>query len=463
MSQHKLLLLFNALTGVEKREFSKYIVSPYFSQRDDVQRLWQYLVEGFGKSPRGFQREEAWAATYPDEAFDEGQLRFPMSWLTKAIEHFLSLRKLEQDGVEMSLQLAAVYREKKLEKPFRQVLRNAENQLVKQAGEQNFAYKKYRLAYENFAFLESQKRTEANNLQQVSEALDEHLLSAKLRQSCLLLSHQAVFQTDYDHSFLGLLLDYLPGTRFLENPSIAMYYHCYRALTEGDEAEFQKFYDLLTGQAGRFPQEEMGNLWLLAINFCIRRLNTGGRSYIERAFELYRRGIEQGLLLDGGTLGRFTYKNTVALGLTLGQFEWTENFIHEYRNRVEAAYRENFFRYNLARLHFSKKQFAPAMELLVQVDDSDLLLNLDSKVMLLKMYFELGELDALESLLAAMRTFIRRRKELGYHQRHYLGIVGFTQKLMGLPPNDSTARERLRSEIESAEGLPEKEWLLEQL
>ena len=460
MTQHKLLTLFNALTGVEKREFGKYIVSPYFNQREDVRLLWKYLLDGFGKSGRGFRREGAWAAVYPKKKYDEGQFRFPMSWLAKAIEHFLSIRKLEQDGVEMSLRLVATYREKKLEKPFRQILRSTEKLLAKQKGEQDFAHKKYRLAYENFAFLESQKRTKANSLQQVSEALDEHLLSAKLRQSCLLLAHQAVFQTDYDHSFLQHLLDFLPGSRFLENPGIAVYYHCYRALTEGDESEFRKFYELLTEVPDRFPLDEMGNLWLLAINFCIRRLNTGGRDYVERAFQLYRQGIEKKILLEDGTLGRFTYKNTVALGLKLGEFDWTENFIHQYRDRMDKAHRENFFRYNLARFHFSKKEFSPAMSLLVQVDDSDLLLNLDSKVMLLKMYYELGEFDALESLLTSMRTFIRRRKELGYHQKHYLGIVGFTHKLMALPPGDSAAKKRLRSEIERAEGLPEKEWLL---
>jgi hypothetical protein len=463
MRQHKFLLLFNALTGVEKREFSKFVESSYFNHREDVQRLWNYLIGDFTKSKRGFRKEEAWVAVYPGEPFDEGQFRFPMSWLTKAIEHFLSIRKLEQDEVEVSLRLAEAYREKKLEEPFRQVIQNTEKQLVNQKAEQNFAHKKYRLEYEHFAFLESQKRTKANNLQKVSEALDEYLLSAKLRQSCLLLAHQAVFQTEYDHSFLTAILDFLPGSRFLDKPNIAVYYHGYRALTENDETAFQKFYELLTASPHLFPFEEMGNLWLMALNFCIRRLNTGGPEYVEKAFELYRRGIEEKILLEGKTIGRFTYKNAVALGLRLGKFEWTENFIHTYREHLEKAHRENFFQYNLARLHFSKKEFQPAMSLLVQVDDSDLLLNLDAKVMLLKMYFELGEFDALESHLTAMRTFIRRRKELGYHQKHYLGIIVFTQKLMALPPGDKAAKERLRSEISDSEGISEKDWLLSQI
>ena len=48
MPENKLLTLFNALNGVEKRECANYLQSPYFNRRDDVWRLWQYLVERKG-------------------------------------------------------------------------------------------------------------------------------------------------------------------------------------------------------------------------------------------------------------------------------------------------------------------------------------------------------------------------------------------------------------------------------
>ncbi len=463
MFYHKLLLLFHHLTGVEKREFSRYIASDYFNKRDDLQVLWAYLLYEFAPAGHVFQKEKAFEAIFPGEPFDEAKLRYPMSWLVKSIEYFLAMRRFEKNETEQSLQLATACREKSLEKPFQQAIRQSGKLLETQVKDQEYHHARYRIELEKYAFSIAEKRTEANNLAEVGRSLDAYLLAAKLKQSCLQLAHQSVYQVDYDYSFLPGLLQFLEGSVYLEIPAIALYYHCYRAMTEGDEGHFRQFRGLLERHFGEFTKEEIKDLWLLAINFCIKRLNTGGRAYVQEAFGLYRTGIEQGILVEHGIVGRFAYKNTVALGLTLGQADWVHGFIEQYKDALEPAHRDNFYHYNLARYHFSEKQFGQAMELLVQVGDSDLLLNLDSKVMLLKMYYELGEFDALDSLLASLKTFIRRRKELGYQKAHYLGIVHFTQKLMGLPPNDRAAREHLRSEIEAAEGLPEKAWLLGQV
>jgi hypothetical protein len=463
MSQTKLLVLFNHLSGVEKREFSRYIASDYFNKRDDLQALWSYLLYEVGPAGGVFQKEKAFEAVFPGEPFDEAKLRYPMSWLVKSIEYFLAMRRFEKNESEQALHLANAFREKNLEKPFHHAIRQAENLLEEQVKDQEYHYARYRIELEKYAISIAEKRTVSNNLAEVGRSLDAFLLAAKLKQSCLQLAHQSVYQIDYDDTFLPGLLQFLQGSSFLEIPAIGLYYHCYLAMTKGDEGQFRQFRELLELHSGEFTKDEMRDLWLLAINFCIKRLNTGGRAYVLEAFDLYRSGIAQGILLEQGVLGRFAYKNTVALGLTLGQTDWVHNFIETYRPALEAAHRENFYRYNLARYFFSIKQYGQAMELLVLVGDSDLLLNLDAKLMLLKMYYELGEFDALESLLTAMKTFIRRRKELGYQKNHYLGIIRFTQKLMALPPNDRAARELLRSEIENAEGLPEKEWLLGQV
>lgn len=463
MAHHKLLVLFNHLTGVEKREFSRYIGSPYFNKRDDLQALWTHLLYEFAPAGGVFDKQKTFAAIFPGEPYDEAQLRYPMSWLVKSIEYFLTMRRFEKDETGQALQLAHAYREKNLENHFQQAIKWAETQLEKQVKDQQYYHERYRLELERYAFSESQKRTQSNNLAAVGQTLDTYLLAAKLKQSCLQLAHQAVYQVDYDYTFLPALLQFLDGSNFLENPAIALYYHCYRALTEGDEAHFRKFRNLLDENFTQFSKLEIKDLWLLAINFCIKRLNTGGRAYVQEAFDLYRIGIEQGILLEQEVLGRFTYKNTVALGLSLGQTVWVHDFIEKYKEALEPAHRENFYQYNLARYFFTLKNYGSAMELLVKVGDNDLLLNLDSKLMLLKMYYELGEFDALDSLMASMKTFINRRKELGYQKAHYLGIVRFTQKMMALKPGDRESALKLRRQVEAAEGLPEKEWMLRQI
>lgn len=59
-----------------------------------------------------------------------------------------------------------------------------------------------------------------------------------------------------------------------------------------------------------------------------------------------------------------------------------------------------------------------------------------------------------------MRTFIRRKKIMGYRQENYLKLISFTRKLMDCNPYDKTELIQLRTEIDRTKSVAEKDWLL---
>ncbi len=117
----------------------------------------------------------------------------------------------------------------------------------------------------------------------------------------------------------------------------------------------------------------------------------------------------------------------------------------------------------LARLHFEKGEYDTAMRLLQQVEYDDILMNLNAKTMLLKMYYEQEELSALESLLESFRIYIQRKKMIGYHSSNYKNILRFTRKLIKINPYSRKQKDKLKMEIEAAKPLSEREWLLGRL
>src|SRR5690606_33157843 len=184
------------------------------------------------------------------------------------------------------------------------------------------------------------------------------------------------------------LIAFAERPEFAALPVIAVYLHCYRMLRfPAEEAHFQSFKSLLLDQSGRFSEEEMHGLFILAINYCIRRLNAGGDRYFREAFDLYREGLNKEYLLEDGILTRFTYHNIVAIGLRLGELEWVRYFIGEYKNRLEKPYRESAFSYNLARLEYASGHHGYVLELLQKANYRDPLLNLAAKTLLLKTYY----------------------------------------------------------------------------
>ena len=99
----------------------------------------------------------------------------------------------------------------------------------------------------------------------------------------------------------------------------------------------------------------------------------------------------------------------------------------------------------------------------MQFDYDDILFNLSAKSMLIKIYFEESEYSALDSLLESLRTYINRKKAIAYHKNIYNNLIRFTKRLVRISPYDKAQKEKLRQDIEAANPLPERKWLLEQL
>ena len=119
--------------------------------------------------------------------------------------------------------------------------------------------------------------------------------------------------------------------------------------------------------------------------------------------------------------------------------------------------------FNQALISYHKRDFATALVCLQEVDFKDHLFNLAAKVIQMKIYFESGELDLLDSHLDAMQMYILRKKVIGYHKTNYKNIIKTTRKLLKIKPGDAAKITALKNEVENAEILTEKKWLLGQL
>ncbi len=463
MYNSKLVQVFLKLSGTEKRAINKFVESPFHNHREEVIVLWRYMVSHVEEGRPAFEKVKVYESVYPGQDYDDKLLRHLCSWLLQCIEEYLALSVYRSTPALETLHRAKAYRDKKLEKHFQKVIRTGKKQLEHIPRGIDFFHFNHQFAFENFRFVEKRKLINESYLMQMTSTLDKYILMSKLKQACIVQAHQSVFTTQYDFSLIDLLLEFLKSSEYLNEPGIACYYCSYRALTENNEVYFHALKDNLRKYQVVLPIEDVEYLYYSAINFCIRNLNKGISKYRRETFELYRTVLEQGYLTKEGKLSRFAYNNIVSTGLSLGEFDWLENFIYEYKSMIDPRYRESNFTYNLAKLNFAQKNYDEAMKLLVQIDERDLLLNLDAKAMLIRIYYELDEYDALTSLLSSFNVMLGRKKVLSYHKKHYKNIIRFTKRMLYLKPGDKKAYEKLKMDIEQAEVLGLKDWFLAQL
>lgn len=461
MEKSTLLTLIRSFTPAEVREARKFLSSPFFNQRQDVSLLFDYLSTGTECT-----KERAWVRIFGKEMpFEEPKLRLLMTYLHGLLERYVAVKELLSDEIGVQLQLAAAYRKRKMPTAFERVRKNIGKSLDAQPL-RNAAYHEqcHLLYWEAHQVAYPQNPTDVRLLRHASASADTAFLAKKLQIVCLLAAHQSVYTSDAKEGWEEALVLQAEQGEFAALPAVAIYLHGYRMLHDPNEPlHFQRFKLLLLGEGARFSTEELHGLFILAVNYCVRRLNAGDVAYYREALDLYKEGLTKGHLLEDGALSRFTYHNVVAAGLQVGDLEWVRYFIYEYRSRIERRYRESVFSFNLARLAYAERNHGLVLDLLQKANYRDPLHNLAAKTLLLKTYFDLGEFDSLQSLLDAIRNYVQRKRVLGYHRTNYLNIVRYAERLLRLLPRDRAAAASLREAIEKEEVLTEKVFFLKAL
>ncbi len=464
MQNSRLIELFSSFEKTEQRELGKFVRSPVYNQRQDVTALYDYLYQNapFQKA-ENISRASVFAAIFPDEAFDNAKLDYTMSFLFQVLKAWLVYKEQNADPVASQVLLAKALRRRNLDRLFDKEIKTAENLLQNQAyRNSDFHYQAYRLHFEKQAAASRQNRNSTTSFQEFSSELTTFFIAQKLWQACSTVIYQTVFQADIQQLMLAEVLTHVENGGYENVPAVNLYYHCYKALTEANSQPwFARLRELLQEHYKAFPVEELKDLHLLAINYCIKRFNTGQTAYLKEAFRLYQEGLSIGVFLENNSLSRYTYNNIVMAGLLLKEFDWVENFLHEYRESIEAKHRESTFNYNLAIFYFQKPDYEKAMELLQRADFDDVMHNLNARRMLLKIYFEKDEKEALLSLITSFKNFIYRHRELGaYHRALYMNLLKFTKRVLAIQPNDKAALAALKEEVEKTEPVAEKAWLL---
>lgn len=468
MQKSVLVEIVRSLNRKETREIQKWLQSPAHNQRQDVIRLFDYLLKVASDANGALAKETVWNFLFVGEPFDDARIRQTMYFLLQSIEEYLAFTELSKDEVHIQSVLLKVYRSRQLERPFR-LMMEAARKRQKNSPYQNVAFlnEQHVLEQELYYYLVSQKWSMELNLQETANALDLAYIADKLRICCRMLAHQSLYKkVSYDMGFLTSTLSYVENNNLLREPAIAVYYYGYKTLTEREnETYFDELERLVLEKGALFPLNELREIYLLAINYCVGWFNTSGDIiYAQRAFVLFKKGFEDNVLLENGLISRFTFGNAIAFALRLKEFDWAENFIEQFQNNIEEKFRRSVVHFNQSRLYFEKGDYDKAQRLLMQFEYDDMVLNIIAKTMLLKIYYEQGELDAFESLLESMRIYLQRKEALDTHRKTaYKNLISMMKKLLHLNPYSKAQTERLRTIVAETNPLMERDWLLRQL
>lgn len=463
------------MDGRERERLRQFVASPYFNRHAATTALLNFILKELGRRKPRLTEDRALAAL---EGTHRGQsLADLQSSLMKLVNKFLAVEQLQAETFRQ--EVLTVKRSKELHR--HDLLDNRGKRL-----DRKVAGHRYRDADVHLAAYEwkningyrktNSKRTDTREMQAMLNHLDRFYLVEKLRHACQLTANMMMVGTHYDLLFLEPILDYLAapaGQELLRDnrePSIDAYYHTLLSLRDPDnEAHYQRLTYYLEEGVHLLPEAHQRDVYGFASNYCIKRVMGGHAAFRAELLELYRRGIDTGLIYTDGRISEFDYKNVVTIGAANGEFDWTERFMEDNKDRLPADRRENAYALNKANYLYRRGLLDEAAQLLVTVTDSDVVYHLARVLLEVRIFYEQSETDLALNALETFRLYITRSRRMSTRdKKSYNNYVRYTKQLVNLKAQaayvdkqqHARKMDTLHAAVTAQEQVMERNWLL---
>jgi hypothetical protein len=470
--------LYNSLRYLDVYEltaFDKFINSPYFNQNENLIGLYRIFLPYLkGRKDIDMNKYQVWEKLFMNKDFDDKYFRKLTSDLSKLLERYLAQQIYEENNVLINNHLLQGITRKNAFNMYNSALSNAER-LVERNFNRNadYYYQQYQLEKSKFNFTsefekKSKKQSKVSlfNIKEISDNLDIFFISEKLKLYCTLLSARSIKKIELNLNFIEEVIQIVNSNNLLQYPSIAVYYQIYLTLIESvNEEHYHRLKIIINKNIHLFPPDEANDIYESALNYCIRKANSGRSEFYNELLALYKDMLEKNSYEFTNKLNPTNFRNIVFTAARVNDFKWAEWFINEYKEKLDDKYRDNAVTYNLARLNYYKKDYDKVKKYLRDVEFDDMGYELNAKTILIITYYDTDDYDPLYSLLESFNMFLNRNKKTIPDQKikALKTLIKFVKRLMNIRPSDQKSVQKLKQEIENAGDIPDKQWLLDRV
>ncbi len=390
--------------------------------------------------------------------------RLLMSDLTKMMEKYIVIKNSLTSTFHINNTLLQHYRIHENEKLFSDHYNLIQNQPELLSKNETSYQQNADLLYQKWQFDQVKSRFSNAEAEDIIHHTDVSIISKKLMQTVTFATQSSLISKKINTNFTEYIEPYLLENNYLAYPCIALYYYAWKLIIYPDDVSwFEKFNEILEPNEHFFPNEELKNLYFQAINYCIRKHNSGDKAFSQRLLNYYKAALEKKYLLTNGYLSKNTYRNINTIALRMGEYDEAMEISKANVKYLRKEEKDSAFSFNMANIYYGTKRYTDALESLRAIEFDDHLSNLFAKTLMLKIYYETKSERLLDSHLDAMNIYLTRKKIIGYHRTNYSNIVKFTRKLIRLNRFDQKAKDKLAEQIRTEKLLPDRDWLLRQV
>lgn len=474
MNDPKLICLLKSFTSDEMKEFEKFLLSPYFIRGKNLRTkqllaFYKILKENHPSfSNRNLTPEKLYSRLNPGKEYDDSAMRSLVSHLTRFAQQFLTQKKFESDEIESDKKLLEALYLKGQDKLFDAACTKALSKLESNANEPGkYNYDKYFIRKLWFDFYSTKK-----NVYKLEDDFANrdyffyYVILSSLRIYMGMLTvwrwkgrsgSMILYEEIMDHVSKNL-------ADYESIPNIPLYYNMIKLNTTGETEYFDNLVDLKNRFLGEFSPDDRYNLFVIITNYCNAMISKGHDSFRRQRFELDKEFISTNSLFVRDNIHVFYFNSATSNAAILGEYEWVENFIKKYGNRIDPNVKDFAVGYLRALVLFIKKDYTSSLVKLSRLNTAYPNQKQNIRNLILQIYFETGDYEQAFSIIDTSLHFLKTEKNLPENfRKSSKNFIKMTSSILKQMNNPSKKNPAALSKKLSANEHQNKPWLLEKI
>jgi hypothetical protein len=474
MKSSKLSTLLSTFNGHEFLLFKKFIASPYFNSKREIITFFEHLHSNLKKNKNLGTKEEAFEIVFPGEEYNSEKIIRLTSELVGLVQQFFTTQEIRYNDFTCKKLYIEALSKRNLSKLFFSESKKLVTQLEASPNQNIHTQLDLHLLIKEMHFYHD-KLVSSKDLPRLIKAqkkLDTFYLLSKLKISCETICLQNTFNEHFEIPLLENVKQ-LAEQWSHENNLFPLYLQTLKNIQFSvDQESFENLKVLFFQNLSLLSQNEQLSILLLILNINGMKINYGKSQDIIGQFDLYKKGLENNILIVNNRMTPESYTNVVVLAIHLEEFNWAEKFMKKYATYLSNNIREACITFCKGNIAFKKGAYDETIRLLWNCKFDQLSFDIRTKSITVRALAELfyEHPDKYEYCLGQILTiekYIRRRKDLSETKSNaYLNFIKAAKKIMNLKWknkfNDAEIH-KLKERVSTESNIIGKTWLLQKL
>jgi hypothetical protein len=260
------------------------------------------------------------------------------------------------------------------------------------------------------------------------------------------------------------LLEYMESNNIENTVNIRLQYSALLSNLQPENNDYYlNFKNLLYRNIKNLSKAEASTLFGPLESVIAQKINSGRTEFYNDIFETYVVELDNGIYTSGSTstITALKFRNIYLCAIRLGKFEWAENFINEYKARLQKEDRQSIFELALARLNFEKKDFDKTLLHLHKVKTGQIFYKIDVKILNLMAFYELSHFESSLSLIESFRRMLNSNTSFtDQYREKNVNFINILNSLIKIRlDDDKEALLKLKVKLGSIDSLANRKWL----